>query len=70
LIGKHLSLLWLVHHIFFPMAFRVWCMNFYKIVLSQMIMWVVSTSFSRYLSTLFKVMFHPKFHFCYLHVNF
>jgi hypothetical protein len=31
-------MLWLVHHVFILMALWVWCMNFYKISLSQMIL--------------------------------
>jgi hypothetical protein len=29
LIGRHLSLFWLVQHVFFPMAFQICYMNFY-----------------------------------------
>ncbi len=41
----HLTLLWFVLHIFFSMVLQVWCMNFYKIVLFQMYLQVVSTFF-------------------------
>jgi len=33
-------------------------MSFYEIVLFQMILWMVSTSFTRYVGTLLEVMFH------------
>jgi len=46
------------------------CMNFYKIILFQMILRVASTSFSRYVGTSFKVMFHFNYCVCFLHLNF
>jgi hypothetical protein len=55
---RHLSLSSFIHHVFLLGALHVWCMNFYKNVLSQMILRVVSTSFSRYVGTLLEVIFH------------
>jgi hypothetical protein len=43
---------------FFPMALWIWCMNFYQIVLLQMILRMALTSSLKYVGTLFKVMFH------------
>jgi hypothetical protein len=50
-------------------ALWVWCMNFYEIVLSQMILWMASTSFSMYVGTLLEVMFHFQYCICFLHFN-
>jgi hypothetical protein len=51
-------LLWFVHHIFLLMAFWVWCMTFYNIILSQMILWVALTSFSKHVGIFLEVLFH------------
>jgi len=37
----------------------------YETVLSQMILWMASTFFSRYVGTLFEVMFHLQYHICF-----
>jgi hypothetical protein len=45
-------------HFFFLVVLWVWCMNFYEIVLFQMILQMASTSFSMCVGTLLEVMFH------------
>ncbi len=45
------TFIWFVHHIFILVALQVWCMNFYEIVLSQMILQVVLTFFSKHVGT-------------------
>ncbi len=60
---------WLIHHIFLSMALRIWCMSFYEIFLSHMILQVVLTSFWKYAGTFFKVMFHLQYHIYFLHLN-
>jgi hypothetical protein len=64
-----ISTLALIHHVFLPMAPWVWCMSFYKIVLSQMILWMASTTFSKYVGTLLEVMFHFQYYVCFLHLD-
>ncbi len=58
ILEKHFFLLWFVHHIFLLMAFWVWCMTFYNIILSQMILWVALTSFSKHVGIFLEVLFH------------
>jgi hypothetical protein len=51
-------------------ALWVCCMNIYENILPQMILQMASTFFSKYVGTLFKVMFHLQYQICFLHFDF
>jgi hypothetical protein len=52
------------------MVLQVWCMSFYGINLSLMILLVVLISFLRYVGTLFVVMFLHQYHTYLLHYDY